>query len=305
MNNIDQVTGLYKNNELQLMCFEIADKSDIFAINVYKIREIIRYEGKITDISSGSELILGLVTLRKETIPIVDLRKWFHYDSNFPQRDLSQYAIEDDEVILAICEFSSYTVGIRIHKAERIITKSWSDIFQVENSFNDKINNNTRYHDGRLVQIVDIERMLVDAFPWLENEKNSELESLSSIVDKDKMILLAEDSPSAMKMMRKILKKLDVNFHSFINGKLLLDHLYSHPNEDVGLIITDLEMPVASGFEVIKQLKGDKRFQHIPIVVNSSMSGASNEEMAKSLNAQGFISKSNPSEIKEMIEKFM
>ncbi|MGM0622808.1 MAG: chemotaxis protein CheW [Campylobacterota bacterium] len=304
MDNIDQVTGLYKNNEVQLMCFQIAPDSDIFAINVYKIREIIKYKGKITDISSSSQLILGLVTLRRETIPVVDLKKWFHYDALSPQQNLDDEAIEDEDVILAICEFSSYTVGIRIHKAERIITKNWSEIFQVENSFNDKINNNTRYYDGRLVQIVDIERMLIDAFPWLENEKNEELESIESL-HKDKFILLAEDSPSAMNMMKKILKKLGVKFHAFINGQLLLDHLFSHPDEDIGMIITDLEMPVASGFEVIKQTKADKRFEHIPIVVNSSMSGASNEQMAKSLNAQGFISKSNPKEIKEVIQKFM
>jgi two-component system chemotaxis response regulator CheV len=304
MQNIDQVTGLYKNNELQLMCFKIAQESDIFAINVYKLREIIKYEGKVTDISTSSQLILGLVTLRKETIPVVDLKRWFSYDANFPQKDLSKEGVEDDDVILAICEFSSYTIGIRIHKAERIITKNWSEIFQVDNSFNDKINNNTRYHDGRLVQIVDIERMLVDAFPWLENEKVKELDSLQS-VQSDKTVLLAEDSPSAMKMMRKILDKLGVKYHLFINGQLLLDYMYANPDEAYGLVITDLEMPVASGFEVIKQLKDDKRFKHIPIVVNSSMSGASNEQMAKSLNAEGFISKSHPKQIQEMIEKFM
>ena len=304
MQNIDQVTGLYKNNELQLMCFQIAKNSDIFAINVYKIREIIKYEGKITDISSASELILGLVTLRRETIPVVDLKKWFAYDPNFPQKDLSDEAIDDEEVVLAICEFSYYTIGIRIHKAERIITKNWSEIFQVENSFNDKINNNTRYHDGRIVQIVDIEKMLVDAFPWMENEKEVELEGLETISN-DKSILLAEDSPSAMKIMRKILDKLGVKYHAFINGKLLLDYIYAHPEENIGMVITDLEMPVASGFEVIKQLKADKRFKDIPVVVNSSMSGASNEQMAKDLNAEGFISKSNPREIRDVIEKFM
>lgn len=304
MNNIDQVTGLYKNNELQLMCFQIERDSDIFAINVYKIREIIKYDGKITDISSDNELILGLVTLRRETIPVVDLRKWFAYDASDPHKDLNNDAVDSEDVVLAICEFSSYTVGIRIYKAERIITKNWSEIFQVENSFNDKINNNTRYHDGRLVQIVDIERMLVDAFPWVEDEKNKELEELEDM-HKDQIVLLAEDSPTAMNIMKKILKKLHIRFHAFVNGQLLLDHLFNHPDENIGMIITDLEMPVASGFEVIKQVKNDKRFRDIPIVVNSSMSGASNEQMAKSLNAQGFISKSNPAEIKEVIEKFM
>jgi len=304
MDNIDIVTGLYKNNQLQLMCFQIHEGSDIFAINVYKIREIIKYKGKITDISSGSQLILGLANLRSQTIPIVDLQKWFYFDPDMPDIDLSDKAIDDENVVLAICEFSSYTIGIRIHKAERIITKSWDDIFQVKNSLNGKINNNTRYHDGRLVQIVDVETMLVDAFPWLESEKVNELDSVERI-DSDKTVLLAEDSPSAMKMMKRILDKLEVTYHPFVNGQLLLDYLQEHDASQIGLIITDLEMPVTSGFEVIKQVKGSKNYNHIPIVVNSSMSGSSNEQMAQSLNAQGFISKSNPKELKEVIEQYL
>ena len=35
------------------------------------------------------------------------------------------------------------------------------------------------------------------------------------------------------------------------------------------------------------------------------MSGKSNEEMAKSLNADGFVSKSNPTEIEKNIKKVL
>ena len=71
------------------------------------------------------------------------------------------------------------------------------------------------------------------------------------------------------------------------------------------MIITDLEMPETSGFEVIKQIKQNNRTAHLPIVVNSSMSGSSNEEMAMSLNANEFISKSNPLEIEACIKKYL
>lgn len=74
---------------------------------------------------------------------------------------------------------------------------------------------------------------------------------------------------------------------------------------EIGLIITDLEMPEASGFEVIKQVKANAASKHIPIVVNSSMSGTSNEEMALSLDADEFISKSNPVEIEKAVRELM
>ena len=88
---------------------------------------------------------------------------------------------------------------------------------------------------------------------------------------------------------------------------VLLDYLFD-PDTDlnqIGMIITDLEMPETSGFEVIKQIKQNNRTAHLPIVVNSSMSGSSNEEMAMSLNANEFISKSNQLEIEACIKKYL
>ena len=60
----------------------------------------------------------------------------------------------------------------------------------------------------------------------------------------------------------------------------------------------------SSGFEVIKQVKANPATAHLPIVVNSSMSGSSNEDMARSLNADEFISKSNPVEIEAAVRRF-
>ena len=64
-------------------------------------------------------------------------------------------------------------------------------------------------------------------------------------------------------------------------------------------------MPVASGFTVIKTLKAKKETQNIPIIVNSSMTGSSNQEMAISLNAQGFIGKTKPAEIAGYLKRYL
>lgn len=148
--------------------------------------------------------------------------------------------------------------------------------------------------------------MLVDVFPWIEEEKNKEMESINQVVT-TKKILLADDSPSVLKTMQTILNRLGVIHLDFINGQKLLDHLFSPDTDisEIGLIITDLEMPEASGFEVIKQVKANAASKHIPIVVNSSMSGTSNEEMALSLDADEFISKSNPVEIEKAVRELM
>ena len=313
MSKIDQVTSLHKNNELQLLCFRLEKGKDLYAVNVFKIREVIKYSGMLTVVThENNSLVEGLITIRELTIPLIDMRKWFYYDSSNKARNLRDYGVKrepGEEDIIMICEFSRWTIGVRIYEADRILNKKWTEIEQGVGvgggGHNGKLVSRTRYFDGRLVQVVDIEKMLIDVFPWIEKDKEEGIAKISQ-VDTTKSILLADDSPTVLRTMQLILNKLGVIHHDFINGKHLLDYLFS-PTTDInsiGMIITALEMPEASGFEVIKQVKSNPATAHLPIVVNSSMSGSSNEDMARSLDADEFISKSNPVEIEAAVRKF-
>ncbi|WP_104750460.1 chemotaxis protein [Helicobacter cynogastricus] len=312
--HVDQVTNLHRNNELQLLCFRLGKNKDLYAVNVFKIREVVKYNGSLTMIShEPNSLVEGLIIIRELTIPLIDMKKWFYYDSNNKQKDLRPFRIEKDpkeDDIIMICEFSRWTIGVRIYEADRILNKRWTEIEQSAgvggNSGNSKLVSRTRYFDGRLVQVVDIEKMLTDVFPWIEQESQEELNRLSQLYS-DKIVLFADDSPSVLKTMQTILDKLGIKHIDFINGQQLLDYLFDPETviEDIGLIITDLEMPEASGFEVIRRVKLDPNTLKIPIVVNSSMSGSSNEEMAKSLHADDFISKSNPLDVERIVKQFL
>lgn len=310
---IDQITSLHKNNELQLLCFRLDGGGDLYATNVFKIREVIKYMGDVTIISHDkSSLLEGLITIRDLTIPLIDMKKWFYYDASNKSKDISTHTINTANKgdIIMICEFSRWTIGVRIYEADRILNKKWTEIEQssgiVGSSNNNKLVGRTRYFDNELVQIVDIEKMLVDVFPWIEEEKEAELSRVKKI-DTQKVILIADDSPVVLKTMQLILDKLGIVHRDFVNGKRLLEHLFDSQTDigEIGMIITDLEMPETSGFEVIKQVKNNPDTAHLPIVVNSSMSGSSNEEMAMSLNANEFISKSNPLEIEACVNKYL
>lgn len=314
LDSINQSTNLHKNNEVQFLCFRLEDSGDIYAVNVFKVKEIIKYTHTITKIDyDKSSLMEGIITVRNTVYPLVDLKKWFSFDNQNRDRDISSYGILSDDFQVLICDFSQTTVAIKIFKAERILTKKWSDIFQVSNygsdEANQKVINHTKYYSGELVKVVNVERMLVDLFPNIEDAQNYEIDDLKALSAStaNKLVLLAEDSPVAMKMMQKILSKMNVHFKAFENGQLLLNFLNDAKNSatEVALIITDLEMPEASGFEVIKQVKANPKLAHIPITVNSSMSGKSNKEMAISLNADAFISKSKPKEVEEVVNKFV
>jgi len=311
ISEIDRVTNLHKNNELQLLCFKLENNDNLFALNVFKVKEVLKYTGHIISVDGEtSSLVDGIVCIRNLNLPLIDLRRWFYYDPLNPKADISSFGVPSKEIVLLVCDFSKFTVAIRIYSPERILGKRWDEIDQGNsvgvNSESGKLISRTKYYDGRIVQVVDVEKMLVDAFPWIEEDKLAELQKLEKM-NIDKEILVADDSITVIAMMRKILTKIGVRFKLFRNGRELLDYVFAQDRDiaDIGLVITDIEMPVTSGFEVIKQLKNDKRTAHLKIAVNSSMSGKSNEEMAKSLNADEFMSKSNPDEIATILKKYL
>jgi two-component system chemotaxis response regulator CheV len=302
INEIDEVTSLHLRNEAQFFTFQLEENGDLYAINIFKIKEIIKYNDEFIDIMSNVPFVEGLITVRNFNIPVIDMKKWFAYKG--VNVNLDNYGIKSDDKIIVICDFSGILVGVRIYTAQRILTKKWSDITRNDDDLNpnQKVIGHTRYYDNSIVQIVDVEKMAVDAFPWIEESKETEIENISKL-DLDKYVLIADDSKPVLNIMSKIMQKLNVKYKIFHNGQELLDFLTKNGPDDVAAIITDLEMPITSGFEVIKQVKNNHSFSKIPIIVNSSMSGESNEKMAKSLNADGFISKSNPKEIEISLRK--
>ena len=210
--------------------------------------------------------------------------------------------------MVVICNFSNQDVGLKILGVKHIIHRSWNEV-EMGNEFgfdgNRKVVATTKYDDGSVIQILDVEKMIVDAVPGLGNSLEFELQSIGKIKT-DKVVLMAEDSKSASKALESVLEKLEVKYVSFGNGRALLDYLDNDTAiPRVGAVITDLEMPMVSGFEVLRQIKNNPKLKHIPVIVNSSMSNDSNLEMANSLQASGFITKSNPEEVSYHLRKLL
>ena len=304
LNDVDKITSLHLRNEVQFFTFTVDESEDVFAINIFKVKEVIKYTDKLVEIFYDVPFVDGMASVRGISIPTVDMRKWFYYKGN-NEINLDNFGIKDKDYLMMVCDFSGVLVGIRIKKALGILTKSWEDFVRNEEDKEyQKIIGYTR-HNGKIVQLVDVERMIAEAFPFIEESKQKELENVEKLSVKDKLVLVADDSSMVLKRMEQILKKLDVKYKLFKNGQELIDFIFKEDPNNIFAIITDLEMPQASGFEVIKQVKNSKEYAKIPIIVNSSMSGKSNEEMAKSLNADGFISKTNPKEIEENLKKLL
>ncbi|WQR64009.1 chemotaxis protein [Helicobacter pylori] len=306
---IDKTTSLHLNNEAQFLCFRLDEEKDaqLYGLNIFKIREIIHYDGEVTEILGGSDgVMLGFLSVRGESIPLVDVKRWLHYNASDLSRNLKEYSVKDEHNLVIVCHFSNHSIALKVLKIERIIHKNWTEISAGDKQgINEegKISTITRFDKERVVQILDVEKMISDVFPSLKDLDDLTLRCIEAI-QSQKLILIAEDSLSALKTLEKIVQTLELRYLAFPNGRELLDYLYEKEHyQQVGVVITDLEMPVISGFEVLKTIKADNRTEHLPVIINSSMSSDSNRQLAQSLEADGFVVKSNILEIHEMLKK--
>ncbi|QQW61726.1 chemotaxis protein [Helicobacter pylori] len=306
---IDKTTSLHLNNEAQFLCFRLDEEKDaqLYGLNIFKIREIIHYDGEVTEILGGSDgVMLGFLSVRGESIPLVDVKRWLHYNASDTSRNLKECSVKDEHNLVIVCHFSNHSIALKVLKIERIIHKNWTEISAGDKQgINEKgkISTITRFDEERVVQILDVEKMISDVFPSLKDLDDLTLRCIEAI-QSQKLILIAEDSLSALKTLEKIVQTLELRYLAFPNGRELLDYLYEKEHyQQVGVVITDLEMPVISGFEVLKTIKADSRTEHLPVIINSSMSSDSNRQLAQSLEADGFVVKSNILEIHEMLKK--
>lgn len=82
--------------------------------------------------------------------------------------------------------------------------------------------------------------------------------------------------PMLGKMIQEALKRAGyTNVRMYPNGSELWQTLEGYDEErvdqEVSLIITDLEMPQMDGHRLTKLIKSSKTFQHIPVVIFSSL----------------------------------
>lgn len=76
-------------------------------------------------------------------------------------------------------------------------------------------------------------------------------------------ILLVDDKPANLFVLRKILSGLDVELVEVQSGSEALEYTLE---DDFALILLDVQMPGMDGYEVARYLHSEKRTRHIPII---------------------------------------
>ena len=281
-------------NALKLIVFRINAEQPYYGINVFKTFEIQRAKHyRISEIPRANEFIEGIVYIRNQPVPLVNLPRWL-------RTDLSEQEERNSSIIF--CNFNNIQIALRVGGIHQIITRDWEDVLPLQFQEYMPVDRNLNYtllDDGSSVcLILDVEYLLTEVLPHEFSEIQKDVQNLS-LIDfeipeslKNGTLLVAEDSRSAQMYLKNFFEKFNLSFKIFENGGPLLDYVEEMSDlSKIPLIITDIEMPIVSGHEVIRRLKSDARTKHIPILVFSSMTNDQSHKANKELGADGFVGK--------------
>jgi two-component system response regulator len=106
-------------------------------------------------------------------------------------------------------------------------------------------------------------------------------------------ILLVEDNPDHVLLVLDALELLatDVEIVVVGDGGAALDYLFSPDTRAPALVLLDVKMPVADGFEVLGRIKSDERLRVIPVVMLTSSSADRDVARSYDLGSNSFVSK--------------
>jgi len=117
-----------------------------------------------------------------------------------------------------------------------------------------------------------------------------------------KTILIVEDNPINLKLLRDILNFQKFEVIETIDGKSAIETVENNYNK-IDLILMDLQLPDMNGLEVIQKIKTTPESKNIPIIVVSAHAMESDikkcyeagclDYITKPINVQEFINKIN------------
>ena len=306
LKSIDARTKLAGTNKLEILLFSLGvdartGRRETFGINVFKVREVMRTP-PITAAPEMPSSVEGMVSLRGAQVPVVDLAKYTGLGTDTPRS------------IMIVTEYAGHTQGFLVEAVDTILRLDWGqmrvppEMLMAEHG--GLVTAVTELADNRLVMMMDVEKVLSETTKYDDEVVYRNIEPLNN---PHLTVLFADDSIVARRQIERTLDAMKVKYISAINGNeawkemekiAALAKMSGEKVSDlVSLVLTDVEMPEMDGYILTKRIKSDPRFADIPVIMHSSLSGMSNQQLGKSVGVDEYVAKFEPHKLSEALSR--
>jgi two-component system chemotaxis response regulator CheV len=301
LESVDARTNLAGSNKMEILLFSIGSQ-ELFGINVFKVKEVCR-ASRITKTPNMPYGVDGIVSLRGHIIPVLNLSRFLGFDGS--------EATEQPTMMVA--EYSRHILGFLVHHVEHIIRVDWDKVRATEGMLTSNANlitAITELPDGKLVSILDVEQILASTFG----------EDVVGAVERvenghELCVFFVDDSAVARKKIGEVLDKLGVKSLQAHNGLEAWDRLKGladvvdanggNLHDQIQVILVDAEMPEMDGYVLTQNVKSDRRFDGIPVVMHSSLSSDANRAMGKRVGVDYYVPKFDGTALAETLRPLL
>lgn len=227
-------------------------ENEYFGIPVNLLSEVDRVSANELHQSGSREFIKR----HNESIPILRLDRII---------DVGPLPAKENYIVL-IPSRVSYITGII---ANRIVGTT-----ELNEEINTKESNvkgvmGSVYYQGNMVLLLDIFSLLQTSDP--KRYKNDIEDDLSSC-----RLLVVDDQLFFRQLVSQYFRAYGVkSIHIACDGQEALNYLYKH-YENIDVVVSDIEMPVMNGYQLVANIKSSPQLQSIPVMALTTLSGEDN-----------------------------
>jgi two-component system chemotaxis response regulator CheV len=308
LKNIDARTRLAGTNKLEILLFSLGTdmrtgRTETFGINVFKVREVMRTP-QITAAPDMPTAVKGMVSLRGALVPVVDLSEFIGMQTETPRE------------IMIVTEYNGHTQGFLVESVDTILRLDWSKMRvppeMLMANMGGLVTAVTELQDGRLVMLLDVERILSETAKYDDDMVFSHIQPIGK---EGLTVVYADDSSVARGQIEKTLNALGIRGVMAMNGRQAWEELRKiadyaesagRPVKDfVNLVLTDVEMPEMDGYILTKTIKSDARFAGVPVIMHSSLSSMSNQQLGRSVGVDEYVPKFEAQRLAETLSRLL
>ncbi|HFT5240861.1 chemotaxis protein [Yersinia enterocolitica] len=305
---IEERTNLTSSNRFELLLFRLGesqdeDKSELYGINVFKLREIVPMP-TLTKAAGMASPMMGVANIRGEIIPVIDLPAIVGCE---PKTGLN---------ILLVTEYARSTQAFAVESVDDIVRLEWSQVLAADAGVKSRnitsiarLDNDTA--SNRLALVLDVEQILYDIMPSHRNVQIDSEKTKAFDLKPGAVAIVAEDSKVARSMLEQGLKMMDIPAVMHITGLEAWNKIRKMAEEaraegrpisdKISFVLTDLEMPEMDGFTLTLNIKRDEFLKNIPVIIHSSLSGSANEDHVRKVGADAYVAKFEVNELEAAI----
>ncbi|MCL6099520.1 MAG: response regulator, partial [Bacteroidetes bacterium] len=118
--------------------------------------------------------------------------------------------------------------------------------------------------------------------------------SIASVAEKEdakqKYVLVAEDSITARALLKNILEVAGYEVTTAVDG---LDAFTQLKTKNFDIVVSDVDMPRMSGFDLTLKIRSEKKFSNTPVVLVTALESKEDRERGIDVGANAYIVKSS------------